>query len=85
MKIGIRNIVMPGRAHADDRGDEVDGAEDRAETGEREAEDPQVARRRPASTSAFDSGAYANQPKAAAPPGVRKPAAAIRPPNRYIQ
>ena len=32
-----------GRAHADDRGDEVDAAEDGAQTGEREADDPQVA------------------------------------------
>ena len=32
-----------GRAHADDRGDEVDRTEDRAETGHPQAHDPQVA------------------------------------------
>ena len=42
VKIGIRNIVMPGRAHAEDRGDEVDRAQDRAEAGQRKAHDPQV-------------------------------------------
>ena len=42
VKIGIRNIVMPGGAQADDRGDEVDRTEDRAETGQRETEHPQV-------------------------------------------
>ena len=31
-----------GRAHADDRGDEVDATEDRAETGHPEAHDPEV-------------------------------------------
>ncbi len=36
-----------GGAHADDRRDEVDRAEDRAEAGEGEAEDPQVATERP--------------------------------------
>ena len=30
----------------------------------------------------FESGAYAVQPNEAAPPGVRKPANAIKPPNR---
>ena len=33
----------------------------------------------------LDSGEYAVQPKLAAPCGVRKPAEAIRPPNRYSQ
>jgi hypothetical protein len=32
-----------------------------------------------------DSGAYANQPKLAAPSGLRKPAHTMRPPNRYSQ
>ena len=35
--------------------------------------------------AALLSGAYANQPKEAAPPGVRKPAATMRPPNRNNQ
>ena len=42
-KIGIRHIVMPGRAHRDDRRDEVHRAEDRAETAHAEAEHPQIA------------------------------------------
>ncbi len=42
VKIGIRNIVMPGRAHAHDRRDEVDAAEDGAEAGDGEADDPEV-------------------------------------------
>ena len=42
VKIGIRHMVMPGARMRDDRGDEVDGAEDGAEAGERQAEDPQV-------------------------------------------
>ena len=40
VKIGIRNIVMPGARIADDRGDEVDCAEDGAEAGHAEAHDP---------------------------------------------
>jgi hypothetical protein len=35
----------PGCAHADDRGDEVDGTEDRAETGNDQTGDPQIATR----------------------------------------
>ena len=35
VKIGMRHMVMPGARMRDDRGDEVDGAEDGAETGER--------------------------------------------------
>ncbi len=33
----------------------------------------------------FDSGAYANHPNDAAPCGVKKPAEAMSPPNRYSQ
>ncbi len=43
VKIGMRNMVMPGGAHRDDRRDEVHRTEDRAETGEAEAEHPEVA------------------------------------------
>ena len=35
--------------------------------------------------TALDSGVYANHPKEAAPSGVRKPDAAIRPPKRNSQ
>ena len=42
VNIGIRNIVMPGRAHAEDRGDEVDPAEDGAQAGQHQAHDPHV-------------------------------------------
>jgi hypothetical protein len=35
--------------------------------------------------SAVDSGTYMNQPNEAAPCGVRKPAPAMSPPNRYSQ
>ena len=81
VKIGIRNMVMPGRAHADDRGDEVDRAEEGADTGHVEAHDPQVTADA-GRVDALLSGAYANQPKLAAPPGRRKPETAISPPNR---
>ena len=43
MKIGIRNIVMPGARMHHDRGDEVDATEDRAEPGDDETHDPHVA------------------------------------------
>jgi hypothetical protein len=39
----------------------------------------------PGEYTSLDSGAYANHPKLAAPPGVRKPAVAMVPPNRYSQ
>ena len=39
----------------------------------------------PGELTASFSGAYANQPKLAAPCGVRNPEQAIRPPNRYSQ
>ncbi|WP_418606178.1 hypothetical protein [Georgenia sp. SUBG003] len=42
VKMGIRNMVMPGGAQRDDRGDEVDGAEDGREPGHGQAEDPEV-------------------------------------------
>ena len=42
VKIGIRHIVMPGRAQADHRGDHVDAAEDGAQAGHGQAHDPQV-------------------------------------------
>ena len=41
-KIGIRNIVMPGRAHLEDRDEEVDGAQDRARPDEDQRHDPEV-------------------------------------------
>ena len=40
--IGIRNRVMPGRPHLEDRHEEVDRAEDRARPDEDEGHDPQV-------------------------------------------
>ena len=39
----------------------------------------------PGELTAFESGAYANQPNAAAPPGVKKPAQTVVPPKRNIQ
>src|SRR4029453_10849478 len=39
----------------------------------------------PGDRTASDSGVYAVHPKSAAPCGVRKPDAAIRPPNRNSQ
>src|ERR1700710_2818743 len=39
----------------------------------------------PGEFTAFDSGAYAVQPNAAAPPGVKNPETAISDPNRYSQ
>ena len=41
-RIGIRNIVMPGRAHLEDRHEEVDAAQDRARPDQRQAHDPEV-------------------------------------------
>ena len=35
VKIGMRNIVMPGRAHGEDRGDDVDRGEHAGQAGER--------------------------------------------------
>ena len=74
-----------GGAHADDRGDEVHRAEDRAQTRKarpmihrsppmpgRERSRPRAARRRTSRSSA-------------APPGVKNPASTIRPPNRNSQ
>ncbi len=40
---------------------------------------------RPGEWTASDSGAYRNQPKSAAPPGVRNPKAAISELNRKSQ
>lgn len=40
---------------------------------------------RPGENVVSDSGAYANQPKDAAPCGVRKPATTISEPNSVIQ
>ena len=42
MKIGIRNIVIPGGAQADHGRDHVDRAEDRAQAADNETGDPQV-------------------------------------------
>ena len=39
----------------------------------------------PGEYSEFESGAYAVQPKDAAPPGDKKPAKVINPPNRNSQ
>jgi len=36
----------------------------------------------PGEVITLDSGVYANQPKSAAPSGVRKPARTVRPPKR---
>ncbi len=49
VKIGIRNIVMPGARRVITVVIMLTRAEDRAEAGERQADDPQVARRRRAS------------------------------------
>ena len=40
--IGIRNSVMPGRAHLEDRDQEVDRAQDGTGADEDEGDDPQV-------------------------------------------
>ena len=39
----------------------------------------------PGEFTALLSGAYANQPKDAAPPGVKMPAATVMPPKKNIQ
>ena len=45
VKMGMRNMTMPGRSQAEDRGDHVDGGEDAGEAGQGHAHDPQVAAR----------------------------------------
>ena len=84
VKIGIRNMVMPGARRV------------RIVvimfTAPRMVPRPEMARPMihmlaptPGECSTLLSGAYANQPKSAAPPGVMNPAVAIVPPNRYSQ
>ena len=43
VKIGMRNIVMPGARMRDDGGDDVDRGEHARQAGEHDADDPQVA------------------------------------------
>src|SRR6476469_9106569 len=81
---GIRNIVMPGAR--------MQMIVVMKLTAPRMVPKPPSARpnthRSPPAPGLFvasDSGAYANHPNDAAPEGVRKPAEAMRPPNRYIQ
>ncbi len=84
VKIGIRNMVMPGaRRHRT----VVMKLTAPSVVDTPVTTSPMVHRSPPAPglKTALFSGAYANQPKAAAPPGVRNPATTIRPPNRYSQ
>ena len=85
VKIGIRNIVIPGARMADDRGDEVDRAEDRAETGHPQAHDPQVAAdaRRADRVGQRGVGGPAEARRAAR--GEESADIAMSPPNRNSQ
>ena len=81
VKIGIRNIVMPGAR--------MQTIVVMKLTAPRIVPKPPSARpkmtRSPPSPGSYvelDSGVYMNQPKAAGPFGVRKLAEAMRPPNR---
>ena len=56
VKIGIRNIVMPGARMQTIVVIKLTAAEDRAQTGDDQTDDPQVARRRPGEWIALDSG-----------------------------
>ena len=84
VKIGMRNMVMPGAR--------MQMMVVMKLTAPRmlpkpESATPMIHRSapRPGEWTASDSGAYRNQPKSAAPPGVRKPNAAIDEPNRKSQ
>ena len=83
-KIGIRNIVMPGA-----RMQKIVVTKLTApRIVPRPASHRPMTHRSPPMPGEFtasDSGAYAYQPKSAAPPGMKKPAEAISPPNRYVQ
>ncbi len=84
VKIGIRNIVMPGAR--------IQMMVVMKLTAPRMDPNPEnatpmihMSAPTPGECTASESGAYANQPKSAAPCGVRKPAAAISDPNRKNQ
>ncbi|GFJ91720.1 hypothetical protein Prum_053620 [Phytohabitans rumicis] len=84
MKIGIRNMVMPGARSVRIVVIML--------TPPRIVPRPEMARPTihmlaptPGELTASLSGAYANQPKSAAPPGVMKPARASVPPKAYSQ
>ena len=74
MKIGIRNMVIPGARMQMIVVTKLTPDKDGAQPGQGQAHDPQVAAeaRR---MGRLVSGAYAYQPNAAAPPGVTKPTA----------
>ena len=81
VKIGMRNIVMPGAR--------MQTMVVMKLTAPRivpkpPSASPKMTRSAPSPGSYvwFDNGVYMNQPKAAGPLGVRKPAEAMRPPNR---
>jgi hypothetical protein len=83
-KIGIRNIVMPGAR--------MQMIVVMKLTAPKMVPSPAIHRpithRSPpmlGERTASESGVYANQPKSAAPDGVKKPEPAIRPPNRNNQ
>ena len=84
VKIGIRNIVMPGA-----RMQKIVVTKLTAPrmVPRPASHRPMIQRSppMPGELTASDSGAYAYQPKSAAPPGTTKPAEAIRPPSRYVQ
>ena len=84
VKIGIRHIVMPGAR--------MQTVVVIMLTAPRMVPSPPRARpmihRSPPAPGEFtesDSGVYAVQPKAAAPPGVTNPSIAVIDPNRYSQ
>src|SRR4051794_35933764 len=84
VNIGIRNIVMPGaRRHRI-----VVMKLTAPSVVDTPVTTSPITHRSPPAPGekyALFSGAYANQPKAAAPPGTTNPDTTIRPPNRYIQ
>ena len=84
VKIGIRNIVMPGARSVITVVTML--------TAPRMVPSPARARPMihrsvpaPGEFSSLFSGAYNVQPASAAPPGVRKPEDTVMPPNRYSQ
>ena len=81
VKIGIRNMVMPGARIVKMV---VMKLTPPRMVPRPDSASPMIHMSAPAPgewTTSF-SGAYANQPKSAAPPGVRKPATTVRLPNR---
>ena len=81
VKIGMRNIVMPGARMATTVATMFTAGEDARQAGEHDRHEPQVAAQAGRATS-DDSGVYPVQPKSAAPSAVRNPVSIVRPPNR---